>query len=84
VAKSPSPKRKTGPGSPARFKGVPRGPSPHKQRVVARAIRAASLAGNVDRVELTPDGRINIILARQAPVTDDKANPWDKGPPTLI
>ena len=63
--------------SPARFKGIPRSPARFKQREVARAVRAAQQAGGVARVELAPDGHINIILASQAPVTDDK-NSWDE------
>jgi hypothetical protein len=51
-----------GPGSPARFKGVPRGPARFKERDAARAVKAAKRAGGVARVELMPDGRINIIL----------------------
>ena len=35
---------KTGPGSPERFKGRPRGPGRFKQRDVARAVRAAQQA----------------------------------------
>ena len=54
-------------GSPARFKGIKRGPSRFKQRDVARALRAANLAGGVERVELTPAGNINIILAGDSP-----------------
>jgi len=87
VAKSPSQKRDDTPqktSSPARFKGRPRGPGRFKQREVARVVRAANFAGGVKRVELSPDGHINIILADKAVVADDKANPWDKVPPALL
>ena len=67
---------KTGPGSPERFKGRPRGPGRFKQRDVARAVRAAQQAGGVARVEVALDGHIHLILAEQAPKPD--SNPWDE------
>jgi hypothetical protein len=65
-----------GPGSPARFKGKPRGPARFKKRELTRAVKAAKDAG-VECVELMPDGRIQMILAGQAPTTEP--NPWDEG-----
>jgi hypothetical protein len=63
-------------GSPARFKGHPRSPAKFREREVARAVRAANRAGGVARVELMPDGRIQMILVGQAPAAD--SNPWDE------
>ena len=63
-------------GSPARFKGRPRGPSAIKQREVATTLRACRQVGGVRAVKVTRDG-ISIILAdEQAPSSD--ANPWDE------
>ena len=56
--------------------GVSRGPSPIKQRDIARALRAVRQTGVAARLEITRGG-INIILAdEQAPSSD--TNPWDE------
>jgi len=56
--------------------GVSRGPSPIKQRDIARALRAVRQTGAAARLEITRGG-INIILAdEQAPSSD--TNPWDE------
>ena len=47
------------PGSPARFKGRPRGPA--RYNPTKEAVKAAKRVG-ATRVELMPDGCINIIL----------------------
>jgi hypothetical protein len=81
VTKAPSRKRDDTPpktnssGSPARFKGHPRSPARFKERELARALRAAKRAGNVESVQLNPDGTVRMILAKQAPIAD--SNPWD-------
>jgi hypothetical protein len=64
-----TPPKTQGPGSPARFKGVPRGPARINKREIAKVLSAADSAGNVERVELMPDRRIIIILGEQAPAT---------------
>jgi hypothetical protein len=62
--------------SPSRFKNRRRGPLTFKERDLARALRAVKKTGGVGHVEITRDGRINIILAEQAPAADSN-NPWD-------
>ena len=64
-----TPQKTNSPGSPARFKGVRRGLARFTQRELARFFRAADRAGNVERVQLNPDGSIQAILAKQAPAT---------------
>jgi hypothetical protein len=55
-----------GPGSPARFKGNPRGPArSSKVHDLTKAMKVAKRVGGVARVELLPDGRIQMILAGQ-------------------
>jgi hypothetical protein len=83
VTKAPSqdcddtPPKTTNPGSPGRFKGVPRGPARFTKREVARFFSAAERAGNVERVQLNPDGSLQAIFAKQGPATEP--NPWDQG-----
>jgi hypothetical protein len=57
-----------------------RGPARFKERELARAVRAARQAGGVERVEITKDGTITVILAKdgEATQTGDDANPWDE------
>ena len=64
-----------GPGSPARFKGVPRGPAKFRERDAVKIVKAARRAG-AERVELMPDGRYNIILGEQVRAAD--SNSWDE------
>jgi hypothetical protein len=55
----------------ARLKGMPRGTARFRERELAKAVKAAARAGvDVERVELMPDGRINIILGKQAPAAE--------------
>jgi hypothetical protein len=70
-----SPPKTKAPGSPARFKGVPRGPAKFRERDAVKIVKAARRAG-AERVELMPDGRYNIILGEQARPADP--NPWDE------
>jgi hypothetical protein len=76
AAKAPARKRddaalKTDrPGSPERFKGIPRSPGKFRERELARAVRAARRAGGVARVKLMPDGSIDLVLIEQAPQQD--------------
>ena len=63
-------------GSPARFKGRPRGPSAIKQREVATTLRACRQVGGVRAVKVTRDG-INITLADEQATSSD-TNPWDE------
>jgi hypothetical protein len=67
-----------GPGSPARFKGKKRGPNRFNKRELKRAMEVAEAVGGVACVELTPDGRIQLILAGQAPATPADKNSWDE------
>jgi hypothetical protein len=77
MAKAQTNPKKAGPGSPARFKGRPRGRQPFRQRDVARAIRAAQATGGCSGVEIAPGGAIRIVLGgAQAPSSD--SNPWDE------
>jgi hypothetical protein len=52
-----------------------RGPAKFRERDIAKAVKAARRAGG-ERVELMPDGRINIILGEQVRATD--SNSWDE------
>ena len=57
----------------------PRSVNRFNQREVARALRAARLAGEaVDRVEIDPkSGKISVILAPKPGEAND-SNPWDE------
>jgi hypothetical protein len=70
-----NPPKTKGPGSPARFKGVPRGPAKFRERDAVKIVKAARRAG-AERVELMPDGRYNIILGEQVRAAD--SNSWDE------
>jgi hypothetical protein len=70
-----SPPKTKNPGSPPRFKGVPRGPAKFRERDIAKVVKAARRVGG-ERVEVMPDGRINIILGEQARAAD--SNSWDE------
>ena len=63
-----------------RLKGRPRGPSLFKERDLARAVRAAKRAGGVERVEIAPDGQINLILGNQpkSATANEAFNEWDE------
>jgi hypothetical protein len=64
-------------GSPARFKGAPRGVSKYLERETARLLKAMRRAGGSFRLEFTPDGRPFIV--DQAPATTNTdPNPWDE------
>jgi hypothetical protein len=52
-----------------------RGPAKFRERDLAKAVKAARRAGG-ERVELMPDGRINIILGEQVRAAD--SNSWDE------
>jgi hypothetical protein len=67
-----------GPGSPARFKGKPRGPGRSCQvGNLKKAMKVVAKLGG--RVEVMPDNSIHLIPAGQAPATPpaDK-NSWDE------
>ena len=65
--------------SPSRFKDVPRGPAKWRERDLTKAVKAAKRAGGVDRVEVTPNGCIQLVLAEQAlATTNTDPNPWDE------
>ena len=86
VAKAPSQKRdddtppkKKGPGSPARFKGKPRGPGlsckmPH----LTNAMKVVAKLGGGARIELMLDGRIIIVTGQDHPTTQagDDLDKW--------
>ena len=63
------------------LKGRRRGPSLFKERDLARAVRAAKRAGGVDRVEIAPDGQINLILGNppKTATANEAFNEWDEG-----
>ena len=72
-----NPPKKKGPGSPARFKGKPRGPGlsckmPH----LTNAMKVVAKHGG--RVEIMPDGRIIIIPAGQDHPTTQAGDDLDK------
>jgi len=58
----------------------PRSSNRFNAREVARAVRAARLAGErPNRVEIDPaTGRIVVILAKSGEPNDREANPWDE------
>jgi len=64
------------PGSPPRFKGKPRGPAKFREREVARALRIAKRAGGVASVQLTPDGRIQLVLGAPTVAADTELDKW--------
>ena len=70
-----TPPQTNGPGSPARFKGVPRGPARFKGREHARAVRAAQRAGGVKSVRI--DG-VEYVLGGDGPATPaaDDLDKW--------
>jgi hypothetical protein len=78
--------KKKGPGSPARFKGVKRGPGRGlKVRDLTRnltnamkVVKVVAKLGGDAHVEVMPDGRIRIIPAGQAPATPADKNSWDE------
>ena len=71
------PPKTKGSGSPARFKGVPRGPArSFKEDVLKKAMKVVAKLGGGARIELMLDGRI-IILTGQAPATPTDKNSWD-------
>jgi len=54
-----------------------RGKATFRERDVKAALRAARAAGeDVAAFEITPDGRIKIIVGRETNATEAK-NPWD-------
>jgi hypothetical protein len=58
-----------------------RGVARFKERELARAVRAARSAGGVERVEVTRDGVINVILAPkdgEAKQTGGNNDEWDE------
>jgi hypothetical protein len=67
-----------GPGSPERFKGKKRGPNRFNKRELKRAVEVAEAVGGVACVEVTLDGRIQLVLAGQAPATPADKNSWDE------
>jgi hypothetical protein len=86
AAKVPSHKRdddippKTkGPGSPARFKGVPRGPArSFKEGALKKAMKVVAKLGGGARIELMLDGRIIILTGQDHPTTQagDDLDKW--------
>lgn len=55
-----------------------RGPSTFRQRDVTAAIKAVRAAGEeVAGVEIATDGRIRVIVGREAIAAEAK-NPWDE------
>jgi hypothetical protein len=56
--------------SPSRFKNIPRGPAKWRERDLTKAVKAAKRAGGVDRIEVTPSGHIQLVLAEQAPAPE--------------
>jgi hypothetical protein len=58
-----------GPGSPARFKGKPRGPARFTKREIVRFSSAAERVG-AERVQLNLDGSLQAIFVKQAPAAD--------------
>jgi len=60
---------------------VSRGPTTFRQRDVAAAIKAAKLAGcEVERVEITKDGKIVIVTSKGTSTVPEAAadrNEWD-------
>jgi hypothetical protein len=66
-----------GPGSPKRFKGKKRGPNRFNKRELKRAVEVAEAVGGVACVEVTLDGRIQLVLAGQDHPAA-KPNSWDE------
>jgi hypothetical protein len=55
---------------------MPRGQLAFKQRDVARALRATTMAGmQPDRVEIDREGKIIVIFGK--PLEDQERNEWD-------
>jgi hypothetical protein len=55
-----------------------RRPSAFRQRDLSRAVRAMKAAGEkVERVEIDREGKIVIIIAREAAAEAETANEWD-------
>ena len=66
-------------GSPARFKGHPRGVTNLRERTLARVFRAANRAGNVSWIDIMPDGSIRVVPAGHTlRTTNTDHNPWDE------
>jgi hypothetical protein len=75
MAKSPSRRNNPNPKTDSAAR-PPRGPGRFKEREVARALRAAERAGNVDRLEIASDGRINLFLKGPAAQTGNDLDEW--------
>jgi hypothetical protein len=79
MAKSPSRHNNTIPKTDGAAR-PPRSAARFKERELARAVRAAKRAGGVERVEIAPDGQINLILghAPKAATANEAFNEWDE------
>jgi hypothetical protein len=57
---------------------MPRKPLAFTQAAVARAVRAVEATGKkVASVEISPDGKIVVIVAPHSHSHSEEANPWD-------
>ena len=72
-----NPPKTKGPGSPARFKGVPRGPArSFKEGALKKAMKVVAKHGG--HLEIMPDGRIIILTGQDHPTTQagDDLDKW--------
>jgi hypothetical protein len=78
MAKAPS-QKVPGPGSPARFKGKPRGPARNcKVGNLTNAMKVVAKHGGDAHIEIMPDGRIIILTGQDHPTTQagDDLDKW--------